>query len=82
MKRVVFALVPPLLCTVTAAAQFTFVPTERKGGMSSTTQEVDNGVKFRLDPARQEFARVDTQALMAKPKEQLKGAHETNESAD
>lgn len=76
MKRVAFALVPPFLCTVIAAAQFTFVLTEHNGGMSSTTQGVDDGVKFRLDPARQEFARVDTQALMAEAKEQLKGAHE------
>ena len=98
MRRLAFGLVPVLLC-VAAAAQFTFVLTEHKGGKSSTTQGFADGAKFRLepeesktadnpqgeyaisldagrtiylvDPARQEFARVDTQTLMAKAREQL-----------
>jgi hypothetical protein len=99
MKRVVFGLVPLLLCAATAAAQFTFVLTEHKGGRSSTTRGFADAVRFRLepqetksannpqgdyaisvdggrtvymaDPARQEFARIDTQTLMAKAKERL-----------
>jgi len=50
MKRVAFGLVPLLLCAATAAAQFTFVLTERQGGQSSTVQGFADGVKFRLDP--------------------------------
>jgi hypothetical protein len=99
MKRVVFGIVPLLLCAATAAAQFTFVLTEHKGGRSSTIQGFADGVRFRLelqetksadnpqgdyaisvdggrtvylvDPPRQEFARVDTQTLMARAKERL-----------
>jgi hypothetical protein len=98
MKRVAFGLVPLLLCA-TAAAQFTFVLTERRGGRSSTTQGFAEGAKFRLEPqesktadnpqgtyaisvdsgrttylvnpARQEFARVDTETLRAKALEKL-----------
>jgi hypothetical protein len=100
MKRVAFGLVPLLLCAATAAAQFSFVLTERKGGRLSTTQGYADGAKFRLEPqesktadnpqgmyaisvdsgrtvylvnpARQEFARVDSQTLMAKAAEELK----------
>jgi len=50
MKRVAFGLVPLLLCAVTAAAQFTFVLTERQGGESSTAQGYADGAKFRLEP--------------------------------
>lgn len=99
MKRFAFGLIPVLLCAATAAAQFTFVLTERQGGKSSTTQGFADGAKFRLepeesksadnpegeyaisldggrtiylvDPARQRFARIDTQTLMAKAREQL-----------
>jgi len=99
MRRFAFGLIPVLLCAATAAAQFTFVLTERKAGKSSTTQGFADGAKFRLepeesksadnpqgeyaisvdggrtvylvDPARQAFARVDTQTLMAKAREQL-----------
>jgi hypothetical protein len=94
MKRVAFVLVPLLLYAATAAAQFTFLLTERKGGKLSSTQGFADGAKFRLEPqesktadnpqgmyaisvdggrtvylvnpARQEFARVDGQTLMAK----------------
>ena len=100
MKRVKFGLVPLLLCAATAAAQFTFVLTEHKGGRVSITQGFADGTKFRLEPqeskdadnpqaayaisvdggrtvylvkpAQQEFARVDTQTLMAKVAEALK----------
>jgi len=96
MKRVAVGLVPLLLCAATAAAQLTFVLTERQGGQSSTAQGFAEGVKFRLDPqgdnpqgayvisvdggrtvclvnpARQEFARIDTETLKAKALEKLK----------
>ena len=100
MKRFAFVLVPFLLCAATAAAQFTFLLTERKGGESSSTQGFADGAKFRLEPqesktadnpqgvyaisvdggrtvylvnpARQEFARVDSQTLMAKAAERFK----------
>jgi hypothetical protein len=107
MKRVAFVLVPLLLYAAAAAAQFTFLLTERKGGVSSSTQGFADGAKFRLEPqesktadnpqgmyaisvdggrtvylvnpARQEFARVDSQTLMAKAAEKLQALmKETN----
>ena len=100
MKCVGFGLVALFLCTAPAAAQYTFVVTEHKGGGSSTTQGFADGTKFRLEPqesktadnpqgmyaismdsgrtiylvnpARQEFARVDFQIMMAKAAEKLK----------
>ncbi len=50
MKRVAFGLVPLLLCAATAAAQFTFVLTERQGGQSSTARGFADGAKLRLEP--------------------------------
>jgi aryl carrier-like protein len=104
MKCVGFGLVALFLCAATAAAQYTFVVTEHKGGWSSTTQGFADGTKFRLEPqesktadnpqgmyaisldsgrtvylvnpARQEFARVDFQTLMAKAAEKLKALME------
>jgi len=49
MKRVVFGLVPFLLYAATAAAQFTFVLTERQGGKMSTAKGFEDGAKFRLE---------------------------------
>jgi len=100
MKRVAFMVILILLCAATAAAQFSFVLTERAGGKSSTAKGFADGAKFRLEPqqstadddphgmyaisidggrtiymvnpARQEFMRVDTQTLMAKAAEELK----------
>jgi hypothetical protein len=100
MKRAAFGLVPLLLCAATAAAQFTFVLTEHKGGRVSTTQGFADDAKIRLEfqeskdadnpqglyaisldsgrtvylvnPARQEFARVDSLTLMARAAEALK----------
>jgi len=100
MKRVVFGLVPLLLCAAAANAQFTFVLTERAGGRTSATQGFADGARIRLElqdskdadnpqgvyaisvdggrtvylvnPARKEFARVDSQTLMAKAVRELK----------
>ena len=100
MKCVVFGLLGLFLWDASAAAQYTFVVTEHKGGWSSTTQGFADGTKFRLEPqesktaenpqgmyaisvdsgrtiylvnpARQEFARVDFQTSTAKAAEKLK----------
>jgi hypothetical protein len=100
VKRIAFWLVPLLLYGATAAAQFTFVLSERQGGRVSITQGYADGAKFRLEPresktadspqgmyaisldagrtiymvnpARREFARVDSQVLMARAVEKLK----------
>jgi len=50
MKRVALTFVLILLCAATAAAQFSFVLTERVGGKSSTAKGFSDGVKFRLEP--------------------------------
>ena len=56
MKRVALGVLPLLLCAASAAAQFTFVLTERKGGKSSTTQGFADGAKFRLEPEESKTA--------------------------
>lgn len=50
MKRVALTFVLILLCAATAAAQFSFVLTERVGGKSSTAKGFADGAKFRLEP--------------------------------
>jgi len=100
MKRVALGFILVLLCAATAAAQFTFVLTERASGRSSTTQGFADGARYRLEPeesktadnpqgmyalsldsgrtiylvnpARQEFTRVDSRALMAKAADALR----------
>lgn len=100
MKQAACVLATLLLCTATAAAQFTFVLTERTSGSVSITRGFEDGAKFRLEfqesqiaenpkgmyaisvdsgrtiflvnPVRKEFARIDSQTLMAKAMEELK----------
>ena len=50
MKRAALAFVLILLCAATAAAQYSFVLTERAGGKSSTAKGFSDGAKFRLEP--------------------------------
>ena len=50
MKRVALTFVLIMLCAATAAAQFTFVLTERAGGKSSTAKGFSDGANFRLEP--------------------------------
>ena len=50
MKRVALTFVLIMLCAATAAAQFTFVLTERAGGKSSTAKGFADGANFRLEP--------------------------------
>ena len=64
MKRVALTFVLIMLCAATAAAQFTFVLTERAGGKSSTAKGFADGANFRLEP-QQSTADDDPQGAYA-----------------
>jgi len=56
MKRVALTFVLVLLCAASAAAQFTFVLTERVSGKSLTTHGFADGAKYRLEPEESKTA--------------------------